>query len=771
MSAHFLPTRKHLAISAFVLFGVLCLLFQVKAGFYPFFLRDLALRSQGTDVSALQRFLNTQKTPVAEQGPGSAGKETGFFGRKTKAALTAFQNQHSATILTPFGLATGTGAFTTTTRNFLNTLLHPTENLFESASSLPSGLPRGYVVGGTITGLSGTAILKNDRGERITVQPGGDSRFVFPTPLPDGRAFQVTLEQTPAGETCYTSAEQSGVDVRGVIQGADVTSIQIQCASHTNPFQHQQGGGGGTTERGSSSGAEAPSDAPIALLTPVIHTVPITINDAMLFTVVPSPMSTYVSSTSPGTLHYSTLGPSGGFISGLLVIMGYGTSTILISQDATDEYAAATSSLQFVANATRVPSITHFESITKNYGDTPFILAVSSTSEGAITYSSLDHDIATVSGSTVTIHHAGTTFLRLQQGPAGEFLTTTTLSVPLTVNPIAPDLTFNDITRSYDGESFLLPVTSTSAGAFGFNAANETLISITGSFATILASGTTTLTVTQAANGDYTAATATALLTVPGVCAEGACGSYSSSCSIDGSGATCYCVAGVTGARCNIGINACAAVPCGTHGVCTRTSTLGGISPPLNSYSCACNEGFYGSSCSLLTPPPEPDITFASIIKYFGDAPFALAATSTSGGSMRFGSSNVSVATISGGMCTVAGTGTSTITLYQSADGDSYASTTSSTLMTVYENYCTVHGNPCLNGGTCSPHAESYTCSCPEGFSGGICESTTVNCDGSHGATCQNGGVCTASPLGGECACGACFTGATCEIFDALGCA
>ncbi len=750
MPAHF-PTRKHLVVSALVLFGVLFFLFQVKAGFYPFFLRDLTLKSQGTDVSALQRFLNTQKTPVAERGPGSPGKETGYFGRKTKAALMAFQNEHAETTLTPLGLATGTGAFTTTTRNFLNTLLHPVQNLVESASSSSSDLPRGYLIGGTITGLSGTAILRNDLGERITVQPGGDSRFVFPTPLPDGHSFQVTLEQTPVGETCYTSAEQSGVDVRGIIQGTDVTSIQIQCASHTNPFQHQQGGGGGTTEHGNSSGVEAPSEVPAALLTPIIHTAPITINNAVLFTVVPSPMSTYVSSTSPGTLHYSTLGPSAGFVSGLLVIMAYGTSTIQISQDATDVYAAATSSLQFVAHATPVPTITHFEGIAKNYGDAPFALAVSSTSDGTITYSSLDHDVATVSGSTVTIYHAGTTFLRLQQAPSGEFHTTTTRSVPLTVNPIAPDLTFNDITRSYDGESFLLPVTSTSAGAVGFSAENETLISITGSFATILASGTTTLTVTQAADGDYTAATATALLTVPGVCAEGACGAYSSSCSIDGSGATCHCVAGVTGARCNIGIDACAAIPCGIHGVCTRTSTLGGISPPLNSHSCTCNEGFYGSTCSLLTPPPEPDITFASIIKYFGDAPFTLAATSTSGGSIRFGSSNASVATISGSMCTVAGTGTSTITLYQSADGDSYASTTSSTLMTVYENYCAVHGNPCLNGGTCSPYTESFTCACPEGYSGGICENTTMNCDGSHGATCQNGGVCTPTVLGGEC--------------------
>lgn len=81
-------------------------------------------------------------------------------------------------------------------------------------------------------------------------------------------------------------------------------------------------------------------------------------------------------------------------------------------------------------------------------------------------------------------------------------------------------------------------------------------------------------------------------------------------------------------------------------------------------------------------------------------------------------------------MCTIAGTGTTTITANQASQGYLYAAGSSSTLMTVYENHCTSHVNPCLNGGTCMP-------------------------DGS----------------GGSCACAMCYMGATCEEFDSITCA
>jgi peptidoglycan hydrolase-like protein with peptidoglycan-binding domain len=58
------------------------------------FTRDLTLGSSGSDVTALQKFLNSHGFMVAASGPGSAGMETTLFGGMTKAALAKFQAAH-----------------------------------------------------------------------------------------------------------------------------------------------------------------------------------------------------------------------------------------------------------------------------------------------------------------------------------------------------------------------------------------------------------------------------------------------------------------------------------------------------------------------------------------------------------------------------------------------------------------------------------------------------------------------------------------------------
>ena len=60
---------------------------------------------------------------VAHTGPGSAGNETDYFGPATRAALIRFQDTYRADILTPVGLAQGTGYFGPSTMAKVNALL------------------------------------------------------------------------------------------------------------------------------------------------------------------------------------------------------------------------------------------------------------------------------------------------------------------------------------------------------------------------------------------------------------------------------------------------------------------------------------------------------------------------------------------------------------------------------------------------------------------------------------------------------------------------
>lgn len=86
------------------------------------FTRDLYFGIRGDDVKVLQEFLNKLNFKLAEDGFGSLGNETNFFGSLTKAAVKKFQEAHFEEILAPLKLSQGTGYFGPMTRKFINSL-------------------------------------------------------------------------------------------------------------------------------------------------------------------------------------------------------------------------------------------------------------------------------------------------------------------------------------------------------------------------------------------------------------------------------------------------------------------------------------------------------------------------------------------------------------------------------------------------------------------------------------------------------------------------
>jgi hypothetical protein len=78
------------------------------------FTHDFTVGGKGSDVKALQQFLNTHGFPVAKSGLGSAGNETTFFGAGTKAALIKFQKAN--------GITPAAGYFGPKTRAKINSL-------------------------------------------------------------------------------------------------------------------------------------------------------------------------------------------------------------------------------------------------------------------------------------------------------------------------------------------------------------------------------------------------------------------------------------------------------------------------------------------------------------------------------------------------------------------------------------------------------------------------------------------------------------------------
>ncbi len=86
--------------------------------------QDMGHGHSGEDVRELQELLNDKGYTVAEEGPGSPGKETKFYGPATEQAVTDFQESYSEEILEPLNLGEGTGFFGEMTREKIMELLN-----------------------------------------------------------------------------------------------------------------------------------------------------------------------------------------------------------------------------------------------------------------------------------------------------------------------------------------------------------------------------------------------------------------------------------------------------------------------------------------------------------------------------------------------------------------------------------------------------------------------------------------------------------------------
>lgn len=78
-----------------------------------------------------------------------------------------------------------------------------------------------YTVGGTISGLIGSIVLQNNGGDDLTIN--ADGSFTFPTALPNGATYSITILTPPSGQTCTIT------NGSGTLSGSNVGNIQIAC--------------------------------------------------------------------------------------------------------------------------------------------------------------------------------------------------------------------------------------------------------------------------------------------------------------------------------------------------------------------------------------------------------------------------------------------------------------------------------------------------------------------------------------------------------------
>ena len=130
------------------------------------FTQNLKQGSTGSEVMALQKFLNNNGFTVATSGAGSAGNETSYFGPATKAAVIAFQNAYASDVLTPVGLSAGTGYWGPSSRAKANAM----------CTNGSTGGNTGGNTGGTTTGMLNVSSATQPTN---SLAPQGASRVPF----------------------------------------------------------------------------------------------------------------------------------------------------------------------------------------------------------------------------------------------------------------------------------------------------------------------------------------------------------------------------------------------------------------------------------------------------------------------------------------------------------------------------------------------------------------------------------------------------------------
>lgn len=149
-----------------------------------------------------------------------------------------------------------------------------------------------------------------------------------------------------------------------------------------------------------------------------------------------------------------------------------------------------------------------FESLpVKTYGDLSFDLAATATSGLPVQFISANTSVATITGNTVTIIGAGETVITASQAGDANFNPAPSVQQTLVVVKANQTITFEELpTKTYGDGVFFLSASTTSSLSISYSSSNPSVASIVGTGVVINGAGECTITASQAGNSNYNAA-------------------------------------------------------------------------------------------------------------------------------------------------------------------------------------------------------------------------------------------------------------------------
>lgn len=205
------------------------------------------------------------------------------------------------------------------------------------------------------------------------------------------------------------------------------------------------------------------------------------------------------------TIVYQSSNTSVATVNGNTVkIVGVGETNIIASQVGNDDYLeAAHVTRKLVVN--KIPQTIIFEELpVKTYEDIPFSLPTVTDKGLTISYESINTDVATVSGNTVTIVGAGTTDIVAKQAGNTYHYAATPVTRTLTVNRRTQNITFAPFAPKVYGDAPIeLNQYTDKHLEIVYTTDDDKICSIEGNKITILHPGTAVISATQKGNKNY----------------------------------------------------------------------------------------------------------------------------------------------------------------------------------------------------------------------------------------------------------------------------
>ena len=206
---------------------------------------------------------------------------------------------------------------------------------------------------------------------------------------------------------------------------------------------------------------------------------------------------------------FASSNPAVATVSGATVtIVGAGTTIITASQAGNASYAAASNVPQTLTVNQNTQTIIFGALAAKTVSDSPFTPNASSSSGLTVNFASSNPAVATASGTTITLVGVGTTTITASQVGNANYFAATNVTQTLTVTQGSQTITFGALTTKTVGSpAFALGATATSGLPVSYASSNPAVATISGTTVTIVGSGSTVITASQAGNANYLVAT------------------------------------------------------------------------------------------------------------------------------------------------------------------------------------------------------------------------------------------------------------------------